>query len=86
MLKNRSYPEKLKQRIGGRFGHLSNGAAAELLAGLGRTRLRHAIAAHLSRKNNTPELARAALAGALGCDSDWVGVADQATGFDWREI
>ena len=44
------------------------------------------IAAHLSRKNNTPELARAALAGALACDGDWVGVADQATGFDWREI
>ena len=86
MLQNSSYPEKLKQRIGGRFGHLSNGAAADLLAGLGRSRLRHVIAAHLSQKNNTPELARAALAGALACDTDWIGVADQATGFDWREI
>ena len=86
MLKNSSYPEKLKQRIGGRFGHLSNGAAAELLACLGRGRLRHVIAAHLSQKNNTPQLARDALAGALACESDWVGVADQENGFDWREI
>jgi phosphoribosyl 1,2-cyclic phosphodiesterase len=86
LLQNSSYPERLKQRIGGRFGHLSNGAAADLLASLGRDRLRHVIAAHLSQKNNTPELARAALAGALSCEPEWVGVADQANGFEWREI
>jgi len=86
LLQNSSYPERLKQRIGGRFGHLSNAAAADLLASLGRGRLRHVIAAHLSQKNNTPELARAALAGVLSCEPDWVGVADQENGFDWREI
>ncbi|NBR30136.1 MAG: MBL fold metallo-hydrolase [Betaproteobacteria bacterium] len=86
LLQNSSYPERLKQRIGGRFGHLSNGAAADLLASLSRDRLRHVIAAHLSQKNNTPELARAALAGALSCETGWVGVADQANGFEWREI
>ena len=46
----------------------------------------HIIAAHLSQQNNTPELARAALAAALGCPPDWIGIADQATGFDWREM
>ena len=45
-----------------------------------------ALAAHLSRQNNTPDLARAALAGALGCEPEWIGVADQATGFAWREV
>jgi hypothetical protein len=46
----------------------------------------HIFAAHLSRENNTRELARAALAGALGCAHDWIGIAEQDAGFDWREI
>jgi hypothetical protein len=44
------------------------------------------IAAHLSQKNNTPELARAALAAALGCEPEWVSVASQDEGFEWREL
>jgi hypothetical protein len=44
------------------------------------------VAAHLSQQNNTPAHARAALSGALGCAGDWIGIADQALGFDWREI
>jgi hypothetical protein len=44
------------------------------------------VAAHLSEENNAPELARSALAGALGCEENWIGVADQETGLDWREI
>ena len=46
----------------------------------------HVVAAHLSQKNNRPELAREALAGALGCAADWVSVATQADGFGWREV
>jgi phosphoribosyl 1,2-cyclic phosphodiesterase len=85
MLAEGSYPATLKARIAGRYGHLDNEAAAALLAALDRSRLKHVIAAHLSQQNNTPAHARAALAGALGCAADWVGVADQADGFDWRE-
>ena len=51
-----------------------------------KTKLKHVIAAHLSKQNNTPEMARAALAAALSCAEDWIGVADQAAGFGWREI
>jgi phosphoribosyl 1,2-cyclic phosphodiesterase len=65
---------------------LSNAAAAALLAALDHRRLKHVIAAHLSRTNNRPELARAALAQALGCEPEWIGVADQDCGFDWRHI
>jgi len=40
----------------------------------------------LSQQNNTPELARGALAAVLGCSPDWIGVAYQDSGFDWREL
>ncbi len=86
MLADGSYPANLKARISGRYGHLANEASAELLAAIDGSRLRHVVAAHLSKQNNTPSLARAALAGALGCGEDWIGVADQDIGFDWREI
>jgi phosphoribosyl 1,2-cyclic phosphodiesterase len=86
MLAEGRYPVWLKARIAGPYGHLANAAAAALLAALDRSRLRHVVAAHLSEANNRPELARAALAGALGCDESWIGIADQTRGFDWREL
>jgi len=81
-----SYPVALKRRILGRYGHLDNGTAATLLHKIAGRSLKHVVAAHLSEENNAPELARAALARALGCAHDWIGVADQETGLDWREI
>jgi phosphoribosyl 1,2-cyclic phosphodiesterase len=86
MLARSDYPYPLKQRIAGRFGHLKNAAAADLLARVERSRLKHVIAAHLSQQNNTAELARAALAGALDCPPEWVGVANAEDGLDWRQI
>lgn len=86
MLERGDYPAQLKRRIAGRFGHLDNAASAALLAALDTARLQHLVAAHLSQQNNTPGLARAALAGVLGCEEDWVGVADQDEGFDWRAL
>jgi phosphoribosyl 1,2-cyclic phosphodiesterase len=86
MLADGRYPGWLKARIAGPFGHLANAAAAGLLAALDRSRLRHVIAAHLSEANNRPELARTALAGALGCAAEWIGIAEQAAGLDWREL
>ena len=80
------YPQTLKQRIAGRFGHLDNAQAAELVAALDCARLQHMVAAHLSQNNNRPDLARAALAAALGCTPDWIGVAEQDSGLDWRQI
>ena len=86
MLKSGEYHWRLKQRVGGRYGHLNNRESAELLARLDRSKLQHLIAAHLSRKNNTRELAVQALCEAIGCDADWIGVATQDEGFGWREI
>ena len=86
MLMNGPYPAWLKDRIAGRLGHLANAASAEIVAAMDCSRLQHLIAAHLSETNNTPELARAALAGALDCAPDWIGIATQDDGFAWREI
>jgi len=86
MLMNGPYPARLKNRIAGRLGHLANTASAELVRAVDCTRLQHLVAAHISRTNNTPELARTALAHALGCDAEWIGVATQEDGFAWRQI
>jgi len=77
------YPASLKARIAGRYGHLSNRVAAALLARLAHGGLQHVVAAHLSRENNRPELARRAFADALGGDSADVLVASQDDGLGW---
>lgn len=86
LLMNSAYPERLKARIGGRLGHLGNDQAAQILSSIDCRSLQHVIAAHLSQKNNRPELAVAALAGVLGCTPEWIAVANQAQGFDWRSV
>ncbi|MBB3256472.1 phosphoribosyl 1,2-cyclic phosphodiesterase [Paraburkholderia bannensis] len=86
MLETSRYPASLKARISGSYGHLNNDAAGEILAALDRSKLRHLIAAHLSQQNNTPELARAAMAAVLGNAATEIGVATQAEGFDWLEL
>lgn len=86
MLQKGAYPWALKRRISSRLGHLDNDSAANLLSRLDNTKLQHLIAAHLSASNNTPALAKTALSQALGCHSDWIGIASQNEGFAWREI
>jgi phosphoribosyl 1,2-cyclic phosphodiesterase len=80
------YPAPLKRRIAGDFGHLGNVQAASLLRRIDTTALRHVVAAHLSERNNRPGLAREALAQALGCAENWIGVASQEGGTGWREL
>jgi len=86
MLLTGPYPPSLKSRVAGPMGHLANAAAAELVQSMDCSRLQHVIAAHLSEKNNTPALARAALAAALNCEEEWICVATQEEGFAWRQI
>jgi phosphoribosyl 1,2-cyclic phosphodiesterase len=70
MLKVGPYPWALKQRVMSRRGHLSNDSVAEFLAGGFDGRAKHFVLAHLSKKNNLPELAmlsaRQALEGRSG--------------------
>jgi phosphoribosyl 1,2-cyclic phosphodiesterase len=83
LLREGPYPPSLKLRIGSRLGHMRNEDAADLLAALDRSKLRHVVAAHLSDTNNTPDLARAALAHVLGSGSEDVLVATQDEGIGW---
>jgi phosphoribosyl 1,2-cyclic phosphodiesterase len=50
-------PWSVKQRILSRHGHLSNAAAADLVAEVATDALRHVLLGHLSRDCNSPELA-----------------------------
>ncbi|MEM5385355.1 MBL fold metallo-hydrolase [Paraburkholderia phymatum] len=86
MLAASRYPPSLKARIGGNHGHLNNDAAAEILASLDRSKLRHLVAAHLSQQNNLPELAQAAMAAVLGAAATEVVVATQSEGFGWLSL
>jgi len=86
MLRTGPYPFFLKTRITGGHGHLSNEQAAALLARIDRRALQSVIAAHLSRSNNRPALARAALAQVLNCGDAEVAVADQEDGLSWRVV
>lgn len=86
MLEASDYPWPLKRRISGDYGHLANDIAGEIVGRIDRARLRHLVAAHLSKTNNTPDLARAAMSAATGWAVDRIAVADQAIGLAWCEV
>ncbi|MFG5410079.1 MBL fold metallo-hydrolase [Piscinibacter sakaiensis] len=81
-----AYPASVKARIGGRLGHLANPAAAAILAACRHPGLSTVVAAHLSERNNTPALARSALAEVLGAAAAEIDVADPLAGLDWRTV
>jgi len=58
MLRVGPYPWILKQRLMGRYGHLSNTAVARFIRDQYDGRASHMVLAHLSEKNNHPEIAR----------------------------
>lgn len=68
MLYRGPYPWHIKQRILSRLGHISNGTAGTLVEQIvcqNNLRLKTIIGAHVSEKNNTPELVRDALTAAV---------------------
>ena len=62
---NPSYPARLKTRILGRKGHLSNDAGAEAAVQLLESGTKHLLLGHLSPENNTPDIAYQTAAAAL---------------------
>ena len=65
LLRTSGYPPVVQQRIAGSGGHLSNRAAAELLAELHHPGLAVVVLAHLSQRCNSAAEARAAVEPAL---------------------
>ena len=88
LLERGPYPRELKARLRGPRGHLSNREAAELFAEAAGTSARTLILAHLSRTNNRPALARAALREVLGerAARIQVAVAEQGPAGRWIEM
>ena len=86
MLRRSQYPLALKERISGRFGHISNSIAAKLLDRIKGPQLKHVVAAHLSKENNDPSIVRRLIADALGWSEDGIDIATQELGVDWRIV
>ena len=87
LLARSDYPQTLKQRIAGRFGHLDNAQAAELVAAAGL----HAAAAHgcsASEPEQQPARpgARQRSPPCWGARRTGSRVAEQDSGLDWRQI
>ncbi len=57
MLTNGVYPQDLKDRILGSNGHLSNDAAADTVVRLVSGGTKKVVLGHLSKENNTPQIA-----------------------------
>ncbi len=88
LLRDGPYPWSLKERILGGYGHLSNGDVARYLATDLAPSCSQLVLAHLSQKNNHPELVRMSAEQALdraGRDSVALTITD-AFGTGWVEI
>lgn len=86
LLAGSRYHASLKARIGGRLGHLSNDNAAQILEACMHPGLNQVVAAHLSKENNRPDLARLALARAAGRAAADIVVADPLLGSEWLPV
>ena len=86
MLAEGSYPPSLKRRVSGPMGHLNNQQSADMLSQLEQSSLQHLVVAHISQKNNHPDLAVEALLGIGGCSEEIIRLATQNTGLDWLTV
>ena len=83
MLQAGPYPWPLKQRIGGKAGHLSNLQSSRLLRDVLHDELEHVVLAHLSETNNLPDLARLTAQEVLDVCSTRLSIASQRDVSDW---
>ena len=65
MLVNGNYPQMLKDRVMGEKGHLDNAVAAQFVADNYHDGLRYVFMCHLSKDNNTEEIATSTMRQAL---------------------
>lgn len=79
MLLNSSYPYFLKHRISGGLGHLSNSKALQVFRDYRPSFMSHLVLSHLSKNNNTPELAEQAFLNYAGKVKVTVAPRHQAT-------
>jgi phosphoribosyl 1,2-cyclic phosphodiesterase len=80
------YPESLKRRVGGDYGHLSNQVACNILSQLDSGVLKRVVAAHLSKTTNCPTLVRSMWGEVLGPRGIDFEIACQEQGVGWCEL
>jgi phosphoribosyl 1,2-cyclic phosphodiesterase len=84
LLRTGPYPLSLQRRVGGSFGHLSNVQAAQLLDRINHSGLGCLLLAHLSQRNNRPELALAAVRAVQSDLKPLIAEQDRCTG--WLDV
>ncbi|MDB9948637.1 MBL fold metallo-hydrolase [Porticoccaceae bacterium] len=85
MLYAGSYPEFLKDRVAGPWGHLNNQQTAQLLSLLDQQRMQQLVIGHISEKNNSLEKVKREVEAVIhSCDN--LHYACQQQGFDWLEL
>jgi phosphoribosyl 1,2-cyclic phosphodiesterase len=86
LLSEGPYPPALQRRVAGVLGHLSNAQAADLLDGLPHAALRTLLIAHISQKNNRPDLVLAMIAGVSESLASRARLAAQDTPGPWLDV
>ncbi len=87
MLVNGPYPEQLKRRVGGDYGHLNNHQAAGLLNVIDLNRIQHLLVAHISEKNNSIDSVTNCLSTHVPLiDQQKIHFLSQQGGLDWRFV
>lgn len=86
MLAQGPYPPSLKRRVSGPMGHLNNLQSADMLSQLNRSAIQHLVVAHISQKNNHPDLAMEALLNNAECPEHIIRLATQSSGFEWLTV
>jgi phosphoribosyl 1,2-cyclic phosphodiesterase len=84
MLLRGRYPERVKRRIAGNLGHLSNEQAAGFLDAVAHPRLRVVIG-HVSEENNHPDLLQETFA-RFRNEVQHLAFATQDDGMDWVQV
>lgn len=85
MLASGPYPQSLKQRVGGAWGHLSNQQALRFLTQIEYERLQYLVVAHISEQNNSLDIAKKALGPVTDSLANVI-YACQQEGFDWIDL
>lgn len=79
------YPESLKRRVAGDWGHLNNSQAAALLQTVDREKVQHLVICHVSEKNNSLSLAMEKVTEVFE-QRDRITCSLQNEGHDWLAI
>ena len=79
-----SYPDSLKARVGGRYGHFSNDQAKSLLEKIASPKLELIVAAHLSENSNSHEHVENILQN-IPMDASWQ-IAEQDRAMPWAVL